>query len=262
MSGIRFHNHDDGLAEITVLADAAATPIARVARDPGVTLTMGPASAPWFSLAQTPYVPDEGWTLHTAARAAPLSAPAAASGADAASCDAIDWSYLTWAEGSAAEAGVRALAGLPPGRYWLARTSRAFVRPPTVLLGNAIEPRPANAVVLEGCGESTGRVYAAAFGANPAAPPPRACALLGAPIFGYTGMRDSFACLFFEHAPFVAEGREADARESVLIVPASGPLVIDALGPWRDAGESASLLATWEQSGARATAHYLSRSIV
>lgn len=206
---------------------------------PPVVVRLG-ASPARYTLSQ-PDAPDEGWTL---AMGEGSFAPDEALPDDAAR------TFDAWAAGSAGESHGAALSMLPNGRYWLVRRAPPFLVTPRLELGNELVPMPANARRIATAPGPT----IACFGARPDAPPRRAAPLIGLVVFGYTGSSESLGALFFETTMGPSDTGVDDPRDALLVLPAEGALVIDALSGFRSDADSERLRAAWAREGAAALA--------
>jgi hypothetical protein len=162
----------------------------------------------------------------------------------------LEWRYMSWAEGSLAEADAALLGALPDGRYLLVRSGVAPRRAASVLLGNEWVPSPPNARALLDAQPH----YAAVFGARSDAPPDLAQPLFAVAVLNYVGDSVMDALLFFP----CAEPRAGAAAtgDSVLVVPLQGQLVVDAVQRFSEA-DSARSRARWRDGGARRFAEAL-----
>lgn len=204
------------------------------------------ASRARYTLSQ-PHAPDEGWTL---AMGDGSFAP------DEALADDAARSFDAWAAGSAAESHGAALTMLPNGRYWLVRRTPPFLLTPRLELGNELVPMPANARRITTAPGPT----IACFGARPDAPPSRAAPLLGIVVFGYTGTSESLGALFFETTIAAGATGVDEPLDALLVLPAEGALVIDALSGFRSDADSERLRAAWAREGALSLATALGES--
>ncbi|WP_394824460.1 hypothetical protein [Pendulispora albinea] len=181
---------------------------------------IGSYGAPRWRIRQ-PMAPDDGWELETLPSGGLLPARPVP--------EDFEWAYLTWAEGSRAEAGAAVLHALPPGRYLLVRSSLEPRRGASVLLGNERVPSPANTRVLV----DAGSFYAMLVGPESDAPPRTTHPLVGLVALNYTGGPFVHGALFFDAlAREASEENEAapDAPgDRVLVIPRTGELLIDAL---------------------------------
>ncbi|MBS2017314.1 MAG: hypothetical protein JST00_30805 [Deltaproteobacteria bacterium] len=233
------------VAELRAFGATAA--FAHVAGPP-VVVRLG-REEPRFTLSQA-MSPDEGWSLAMGegelAPVAPLDGALEIAPALRA--------FTTWARGAdAAEQGA-ALTMLPDGRYFLVRSAPPFVRTPRLELGNELVPMPPNARRVTASPGPT----VACFGARHDAPARRRSPLLGVVVHGYTGAPASLGVLFFEPTDAGAGG-EADptddaSSDAILVVPAEGILVVDALDGFRTAIEARRLRESWATHGALALA--------
>jgi hypothetical protein len=184
--------------------------------------------------------PDDGWSLETLGSGTLLAR-------DAPVPESLEWRYLTWAEGTRAEAGAALLGALPPGRYLLARATVEPRREAAILLGNEWVPSPENARVLL----DRRPHYAALLGPSASAPPPTDQPLLGLVVLNYVGDSVVDAGLFFAGAE--PRPGPAPAGDLVLVVPVEGELLIDALAGFSSESEERAR-ARWKAQGARGLA--------
>jgi len=140
----------------------------------------------------------------------------------------LEWTYLTWAEGSRAESGASVLYALPPGRYLLVRSRIEPRRTPTVMLGNEIVSNPpAN---MRGLLDKR-PFYAMVLGPESANPPVTMHPLVGIVGLNYNGSSRMNGALFFDCV--ASEGHKtreergaAPLGDLVLVIPVAGELVI------------------------------------
>ncbi len=172
-----------------------------------------------------PWAPDEGMTLET------IEAGDVAWASRSKLPEAIEWSYMEWAEGSRAERGGALLASLPDGDYLLVRTKLPQRAGAQLLLGNERVPSPPNALELV----DEAPFYAAAIGARSDAPPSGATPLVGLAVLDYVGDAIIDGALFLEIVRSAAEqaagaATSGDASaDAVVVIPTGGELVIDVL---------------------------------
>ena len=223
------------VAELTVPPRPSAFGL-RTAGSPAVH-EVGVHGAPRWKLRQ-PLSPDDAWELETLPTGKLLSAKRTVP-------EELEWAYLTWAEGTRAESGAAVLWALPPGRYLLVRSGRALRAEPQVLLGNERVAAPANARVLI----DERPFYGLALGHHPAAAPGTASPLLGVAVLNYVGSWTMSGVLFFDCVPRQGDAVAEPSGDLVLVVPAQGDLVIDALAEF-SAKHSAQSMDDWARGGA------------
>lgn len=129
----------------------------------------------------------------------------------------LEWSYLTWADGSRGEDGFDALLALPPGRYRLVRSAVAPGRTDRILLGNDRVPRPP---AFE-CLLDEQSLYAVAWSAD-AGPPRYDRPLVGVVTPDGTGHGDIRSALFLDCVGSAGSGRTGG--DLVLVIPMTAPL--------------------------------------
>ena len=139
----------------------------------------------------------------------------------------VEWEYMQWAEGAAAENGASLLGALPEGRYLLVRSSRRPRKSSRILLGNEFVERPPNAATLL----DVKRYYAAWFGPSRVRQPATVWPLVGVVVLNCTWQPGLDEVLFFDCASTL-EAEDLSAKSTtteenpVLVMPVRGPLVL------------------------------------
>lgn len=236
---IKLERSHDRIAEVTVTNDSPG--LAMTARGDGRLHAFGVVNRPRF-LMESPYSPDDAWSFNVdSGGGIARDLPFAANPADAA-IEAFLGRPLDDSES-------RLLHALPSGRYALVRSPRQLTPEAHVLLGNELVPAPPNALVLGETRDS----YAAAFSAIPDMRPNVATLLIGVTVLAYNGHDTMEGMWLFDFSG--APGPATPPGEIVVILPLEGPLVIDALGLFRNdgsrevkqrwAGERSAAFARW-----------------
>lgn len=150
-----------------------------------------------------------------------------------------------WLEGSAARRSLGVLAELPRGDYELVRCGMAVGRPKALLLGNEWVPRPVWGANLLADDDLHVNVFGAAPDAAPALDQP----LLGVPILNMANRLTGIFAL--EMASPMAEASKGVDGELVVVIPRTGPLVLNMLERF-NADSHQAALDRWARQGARA----------
>lgn len=196
---------------------------------------LGFADHPLYYLDQAPS-PDDPWDvgIHDGGRVIPLGGGLPHPGSYAA--------LAGWLPDDHREAGLALAAHLPEGTYLWLRSRLAPTRSETILLGNEWVDAAPNMLELRRGDD----YYAAIVGGDKDQPPALDRPLVGVTILNYDGTESMQAVLFF--ACF--EGGGGSTREHLLVIPESGPLVIDSLAMF-STDDSARCLARWTATEAR-----------
>lgn len=215
---VRFSPLDSEIAAVEVRGAGGELAFAAeeiVVGGPRVHL-LGPSRAPRFRI-EEPWS-DDAWRIDVLA---------GSQGVRGRVTEHVEWAYMQWAEGAAAENGASLLGTLPEGRYLLVRSSRSPRMSPTILLGNELVERPQNAATLL----DVKRHYAAWFGPSRDRQPATVWPLVGVVVLNCTWQPGLDEVLFFDCSSTPeAEERHAESasleRNPILVVPVSGPLVL------------------------------------
>jgi hypothetical protein len=180
---------------------------------------LGMFARPMFELRQ-PFSPDERWFVTaTGAEAFPPNDDP---------LENIEQEYAIWAQGSRAPDSQGALRWLPVGEYSLVRFQKNQLSRSTILMGNEFVPAEPNMIVI--CDKSP--FYACIVGARNGMAPDLNQPLVGVVVLNYDGSSSLDCTLFFSCGRPRPADVDDDLKDLVAVIPMSGKLVIDNMGPF------------------------------
>jgi hypothetical protein len=193
--------------------------------------TFGFADRPLFYLDQA-HSPDDPWDVGICdgGRAIPVEG------------GLPDAALAGWLPSTHRDAGLALAERLPEGTYLWLRSRLEPSRSETILMGNEWVDAEPNMLELSRGSD----YYAAIIGSDKKHPPAIDQPLLGVTILNYDGTETMQAVLFFS----CLQGRGGSSKERVLVIPESGPLILDSLATF-SAEDSARCLARWTSTEAR-----------
>lgn len=199
--------------------------------------SLGFENAPMYFIDQAPS-PDDPLSIEPQENGRPIELGA----------KAADPALSGWLPAEHRDAGLALAANLPAGQYWWLRSRVEPYEPATVLMGNELVARDPHVLELARSDE----YYAAIIGQHRGRSPVLDQPLLGVPVLNYAGTEAMNAVLFFP----CSRSDGAPRSERVLVIPASGGLILDNLGRFSEENRQRSL-AKWSAVGARKLAEIL-----
>lgn len=162
---------------------------------------------------------------------------------------------MAWLKGSAARRGLGLLDALPAGDYFLVQSALKVRESKVLLMGNELVERPIWGAELLADPDLRVNVFGAAADSPPSLDQP----LLGVPTLN---LANRLTGVFFLEMASTATCEDAvgdEADDLVLVIPRTGPLVLNTLEPF-GADKHRAAVDAWARNGARQTAYRLARS--